>query len=135
MPIRPPQPPFIESIMDTRPLRHGSPQPLRMRMRDPRGVIAAAAQTPRNDVLHIEDLPLAHPLEDGVPEPLGALRVFGIGGAVGRARDFGDDGRPAASEELVRPLRVIRTVSVEAGDQEDRRDWSLRGRGDGDADV
>ena len=114
---------LIEAIMTAHSVRHAPRQLGRMRVRDPRSVIPARAQSPACDSSHVEDALRRHPGEDAVPQPLRAVSICRIGGAIGRPRNLHNHARPSSFKEFVRPLRVIGPVPVQSRQEQHRWDF------------
>lgn len=87
-------------------MRHGTSQAFPFRMRNPDRVVASAAETPSNHILHVKDSLLTHPIEDTILKPIRTIRVGWIGRTVCSTRNLNDDTSPDTLQELVRPLSI-----------------------------
>ena len=100
MPVHMLQPLPLKPPVHARPLRNRASQLRLVSMCNPHGIVSTAAQTPCGDVLHVEDLLLAHPFEDTIPKPIWTRWILWISRTIRGTGYFYDDGSPAATCEL-----------------------------------
>ena len=83
-------------------------------MRRPDSIVSARTQPPDHHLGRVQLGPLVEVAQDAIPQSIRRGRVRRVSGTVRRAGNLSDNSRPAAREDLVRALAVVRPVAVQS---------------------
>lgn len=122
MVINPTQPLLSKEMMTPRPMSNTPSKAIPVRSRSPNGIEAASTQPPSRNATHIKLRPLRHVLKHTVPQAIRTLRIRRVSRTIRRSGDLNDNSRPAAVDDLMRPLAIIRPVAIESGHEQDDGD-------------
>lgn len=97
-----------------------------MRMRSTDGIEATRTQTPNNNLVGIQLRPSRHVIKYTAQQPVWRVRIRRISRAICRPWNLADNRRPAARDDLMRALAVVRPIAIKTRQQQHRWDVVTR---------
>ena len=122
------QPLRVKHMVASTPQRHHPGEAVWMGVREPDPIIAACTKRPHRDPFAVHALLLLHPVQQARPLAIRGLGVVFQGGGVAGSGDFDDDAGDAVAPPAFHPDGELGAVAVEAGHDDEKRDWA-RGAG------
>lgn len=126
--INPTQPLLPKEMMRPRPMSHTTHKLTPMRNSRPNRIKPTRTQPPHRHTPHIQLRPTGHIPQHTIPQPIRRLRICRVRRTIRRPGDLDDNRRPAAGQDLVRALAVVRPVPVQSRHKQDDGD-AVRRRG------
>lgn len=128
MVVNPTQPFRPKEMMTPRSMSDATHQPITMRTSRTNGIEPTRTQPPNRHAIHVKLRSLRHPIQHTIPQTIRTLRIRRVCRRISRTGNLTDDSCPAAADDFMGTLAIVRSVAVQAGHEEDNRD-PVRGAG------